>query len=412
MDQDELNRIQARLEAAAQLGALDREQKRGLAMREVLEEIERKVAQGQRERTRAEAEARAALAELEAKHKAAAEPEPEPTPEPEPAPEPEPEPPPDPRPYIQLFDPDAAKARLERAERQEREIKVKLKSIFEHIGEPMRPLAIVPDDIDESLAELRARMPNFGPVLDVVEEAVALALIGDRVLKLPPLLLAGDPGIGKTYFARALARIFDTGFHDIGLGSTTAGWVLTGMDLSWSSGRPGMVFEALRTDPQANPIILLDEIDKASTDARYNVLAGLLPLLEPHSARVFRDEAVSLPVDAGHICWVATANYPERLDAPLQSRFTEIAVRSPTRDECAVVAQSVWTDLVDATPWGQRFAPELPPDVVEVMSSVAPRAMRKALVRAAARAAQSGVLRLRPEHLPKPHGPSARMGFV
>jgi len=319
-------------------------------------------------------------------------------------------------PTLRLFDPEEAERLSQRSKDQgDREVKMKLTAIFKNLGEPDRRLATFPEDWDVRLADLRERMPNFSVVLDLVEQTVALSRLGDGTLQLPPMLLLGDPGIGKSFFCRLLGEAADTGYFELGMASATAPWVLTGLDASWTGSKPGLVFDSLVKGPTANPIILLDEVEKAALgDRKYDVLAGLLPLLESHSARVFVDESVGLPIDASRVNWVLTGNSTEGLSAPILSRLTVIEVPSPDAQQSAVIAASVWRELRANSLWGSTFPEHLDHGVIAGLVEMAPRAMKKALNQAAAQAARCGRTEVWADDLPKPpaRDQRPRLGFI
>jgi len=121
-------------------------------------------------------------------------------------------------------------------------------------------------DIDALVEEL----PNFEAPLEDIRRQLALCLSSDDPLDLEPMLLLGDPGIGKTHFARRVAKLLGTGYSFIGMSSLTAGWILSGASAQWKNAKPGKVFEALVHGDYANPVIVVDEIDKAGGDAQYD----------------------------------------------------------------------------------------------------------------------------------------------
>lgn len=235
------------------------------------------------------------------------------------------------------------------------------------IGE--RSLVRVPRRLPQICAQLRAEMPNFAHAIDFIERHLLLQRAGDGVLRLPPLLLGGPPGVGKTYFASRLAAALGAPCEVIGMETTTAPWVLTGMSLGWASAGPGRVFERLVHGEVANPFLVLNEIDKATTDSRYPAINALYALLEPGTAREFRDEACpDVPLDARHINWITTANEVDRIPPPVRSRLTLIEIPEPTPSQRLAIAQCVHRDLRQEHAWGKRFEPVLDPKVARALS--------------------------------------------
>ena len=92
------------------------------------------------------------------------------------------------------------------------------------------------------------------------------------------------------------------------MSSLTAGWILSGASAQWKNAKPGKVFDALVNGDYANPVIVVDEIDKAGGDSQYDPLGSLYTLLEHDTACDFVDEFAEVPIDASDVVWIATAN--------------------------------------------------------------------------------------------------------
>src|SRR5256714_7106617 len=86
-------------------------------------------------------------------------------------------------------------------------------------------------------------LPNFTEVLEDVRKHLALCVDSEDSIELPPMLLLGEPGIGKTHFARKLSALLGTGFGFVPMSSLTAGWVLSGASSQWKNAKPGKVFD-------------------------------------------------------------------------------------------------------------------------------------------------------------------------
>lgn len=313
-----------------------------------------------------------------------------------------------------LFDHDAVAALARRLTDARGESDQRLSAILQDMlaSSPFRKLAPSPDP--SALATMRDRFPHCREALDLVESSASLARLGgDARLRLPRLLLLGPPGIGKTFFVHELASACAVPTRTVDMSAATTSFGLSGLDLGWSTGRPGAVFELLVRASVANPIIVLDEIDKVSTDTKHPPTAPLYSLLEEHSARSFVDEAVGVPIDASRVCWVATANSIETIDAPLLSRFTVVTLTAPTAAESRHLAASINAAILDAEAWGGRFPRELSDGVLDRLAGHSPREVRRMLFAAYGRAAREGRERLLATDVPStPTSATRSIGFL
>ena len=199
-------------------------------------------------------------------------------------------------------------------------------------GGNKRQLSELPCDWTAKLNDLEQRYPNFAAVLDMIRLECQVANLSlTRVVQLPPILLAGDPGIGKTAFARDLATMLGTGIFAHSLETAQSSASLCGSSRFWSNTRTGLVFDALIDHQIANPIFLIDELDKVAADSRFDPIAPFYQLLEQHQARQFCDESIpDLPIDASHITWIFTANDIAKVPAPIFNRLVVFHVPKPT----------------------------------------------------------------------------------
>lgn len=232
----------------------------------------------------------------------------------------------------------------------------------------------------DGLDGLYERCPNFSDVIDDLRKYLALAVSGNEAVSFTPLLLLGEPGIGKTHFAKRLALALGTGYEFVSMNSLTAGWILTGASSQWNYSRPGKVAQSLVNGEYANPLIVLDEVDKAGGDSRYDPMGGLYALLESETARHFKDEFVEVDIDASHILWVTTANDERSIPEPILNRLNVYHVPRPDFDQAQSIARTLYEEIVAEHDWG--FPPEASPDVLELLATTPPREMRKRLMAA------------------------------
>ena len=146
--------------------------------------------------------------------------------------------------------------------------------------------------------------------------------------RMTPLLLLGDPGIGKTYLAMQLAQALGVNMEKISAGGAQGGFQLTGSHNSWTGARPGALFTLLAEGQFATPVVVIDEVDKIH-DSQYPVLPVLLDLFEPQTAKCFKDEFFEMQFDASRIIFVLTANSLEGVPAPLLSRLEVFDIARP-----------------------------------------------------------------------------------
>lgn len=246
------------------------------------------------------------------------------------------------------------------------------------------------------LDPLREQCPNFVDVIDDLSRFVALAACGRALPNLMPVLLAGDPGVGKTYFSKTLAAAMRVPFHFQSMGTTTAGWVLSGASPTWSGARHGKIAEALIDDEFANSVFLLDELDKCGGDARHDPYGALLQLMEPETSRHFNDEYLGVALDASAVFWVATANDLSVIPDHILSRMQVYEVRAPSPEEGAQIAVNIYAALLREH--DLPFEEDLAQEVLDVLALIPPREMRKALLDALGAARMAGASRLGREH--------------
>src|SRR5688500_4755650 len=261
------------------------------------------------------------------------------------------------------------------------------------------------------MERLFAELPNFTEVLEDIRKHLALCIDSNDSVELPPMLLLGGPGIGKTHFARKDAELLGTGFGFVPMSPLTAGWVLSGASSQWKNAKPGKVFDTFVNGEYANPVIVVDELDKASGDGQYDPLGALYELLEVKTATRFVDEFVELPIDASGAVWLATANDPGRIPEPLLDRLNVYEIDAPDAEGARSIALAIYREIRGSHDWGRSF-PEAPSEpVLDKLASFPPREMRRALHAAFGSAKLAGRAELSPDDIQDGRLRKQRIGF-
>jgi ATP-dependent Lon protease len=270
---------------------------------------------------------------------------------------------------------------------------------------------VKPSGVPE-MEHLYEDLPNFHAVLNDVKRQLALCHDSRDALEITPMLLLGPPGVGKTHFARELSQLLGTGMGFLSMSSLTAGWVLSGASSQWKGARPGKVFETLVDGQYANPVMVVDEIDKVRGEHAYDPLGALYSLLEHDTARCFTDEFAEVAIDASQMIWVATANHGHAIPEPILNRMNVYEVRMPERDAARRIARRLYRSICDDHDWGRRFEPEPASDVLDALSELAPRDMRRAWMTAFGNAKLDGRQRVEVRDLPQAGSKRAPIGFT
>jgi ATP-dependent Lon protease len=298
------------------------------------------------------------------------------------------------RPCIDLFDPAEIRRKLgdepdyfgieigdspsQTSSNEESEWQRRLKALLNDPQNPGRSLVIADEAMVTRIEAIRSQSPHFGEVIGLVSRAAQLSLVTQSPLAIPPLLLIGSPGIGKTFFARSLAEAIGTHLERVAMDVLSDHGVLTGLSLSWKAARPGRIALGLLESRTASPIFLLDEVDKTNPNhSRENPLAFLHSVLEPENARRFADEYLTITIRADHAIWILTANDAEILAESLLDRLTIFSVPEPSTEAIRAIVDQIYAST--NAQFNGAFEAELDREIVDQLASYNPRSIGKLL---------------------------------
>ncbi|MET4278749.1 MULTISPECIES: AAA family ATPase [unclassified Bradyrhizobium] len=234
---------------------------------------------------------------------------------------------------------------------------VKLKEILgplKNVINVALPLVEVPP-----LHQMRSTLLfEFPYAMEVIDFALA-DLVGRTTVRLRPLLLVGDPGAGKSRFSRRLGEVLGLNVWRENA-SRADGAAFGGTDRRWYSAEPCHPFLAVAQGKTANPMVLLDELERAATRSDYGRLWDcLLGFLETETSTRYPDPALQTNLDLSHVSYVATANSLDPLPSAIRDRFRVVLFPKPRANDLGALLPTLIADLAKERGLDEIWMPPL-----------------------------------------------------
>jgi ATP-dependent Lon protease len=227
-----------------------------------------------------------------------------------------------------------------------------------------------PSGIADARKQLVTEFPYAVAIIDRILTPLAIRIgLGHDETTFEPTLIVGPPGLGKSRLARRICEALDVHYRCISVAGSHESHIF-GLSRGFGSTTPAIFSEMIRDSGYPNPVIILDEIEKVSTDRRHGSIHDiLLSLLEKSEAKRFHEPYFGVPVDASHVNWMFTANSLDGIPDALRSRLRVYNMRPPSVEHLPVLISGIRAELATELGLDHRWIPGLDPAEMSAVAS-------------------------------------------
>lgn len=250
-------------------------------------------------------------------------------------------------------------------------MKEHIKIYYDILKNSMKPKIELTNEKITQILDIKKIMPNFSDIIDYFVGQLKLNSLTPMKPKFKPMLVLGEPGLGKTYIVKKISAILNTKFDFVDFGSMSASFILKGGNSQWKDGKYGKIAELFYTSPTVSPIMLFDELDKQDgSNKNYSPETVLYQLFEPENSSEFEDEFLEIKMDASSMIIFCTANTAEPIAKPLLSRVESFEVKRLDGEQTKTLTRAMYKDMVAEY---SIFSDILDETIVERLKNLTPR---------------------------------------
>ena len=229
-------------------------------------------------------------------------------------------------------------------------------------------LPFIREAVFTELKLIGAEQPNFHAATEIILDTLYAQCLSGMPACLPPLLMHGSAGVGKTRYVKRIAKALGLPCCDISLSGNSDAFKITGLSRYWGTAGPGSIATTFANTEIANPVFLLDEIDKSHKSENGDPLSRILLLLEKETATTFKDDFIDVPIDVSYASYLATCNKIDELSAPLLSRFICVNIEPLDYNGRCIFVSTVYRELRAQEKYGAFFTDDLSQDTLRALA--------------------------------------------